>query len=61
MNSITHIVHTPCGFDIWIIPLKNGTVRFRVFFSGQEVGLQGLSDLLSMEGLKLLGTKIKEI
>jgi 2-keto-3-deoxy-galactonokinase len=49
---------TPCGFQLYIIPLDNGTVRFRVFFEGEEVTLAALNERLSMQGLKMLGEKI---
>lgn len=60
MNLTSYRLDTPCGYEIWIIPLAS-TVRFRVFFGHEEVGLAALNEKLSIQGLKMLGEKIAEV
>jgi hypothetical protein len=54
-------IHTNCGFDIWIVPLADKTVRFRVMFEGKNVGLAFLNDRLSEEGFLMLCEKGREM
>lgn len=52
---------TPCGFEIWVIPMADDTVRFRVMFEGKEIGMNMLNDRLSKEGFLMLCDKGREM
>lgn len=54
-------IKTPCGFEIFIVPLADTTVRFRVMFEGKEVGLNFMNDRLSEEGFLMLCDKGREM
>lgn len=60
-NATSYRVDTPCGFDIWIIPMDNDTIRWRAFFKNEEVGMDWLSGKLSREGAIMFANKLKEI
>lgn len=54
-------VETPCGFEIWIVPLDNGTVRFGVYRNGKAVSMDALSGEMSIYGMLEMANKMQEI
>lgn len=60
-SSTAYRFDTPEGWEIWLIPLKNGMMRCRVFFQAQEMSMNDLNETMGMEGWMKLTDKIKEI
>jgi hypothetical protein len=56
-----HHFTTPCGFEIYLIPLATDTLRWRVFYGAEEIGFDRMRDRLSREGAVMLAGKINAL
>lgn len=61
INHVSYSLETPCGFTIWLTPMQNGTMKWRAFFNNEEVGMDYLSEKLTIAGAKMLASKLKEV